>query len=146
MADSGSSPAQPATGRLAGKRILLIEDDADLAQLIETALRNAGCEVAVCTDGRQALQLVGVFGPEVVVLDVMLPGIDGYTLRHQLAQDKATSTLPVVVLTALESSRVLFQDASSVSAFLTKPFEPAALLGAIEQALSARKGSEGVRE
>lgn len=86
-----------------------------------------------CVAGREALDAVREHSPDLVVLDVMLPGLDGYTIRHQLAQRPETRRLPVVVLTALEPSRKLFQDGRTV--FLAKPVRAEDLLQAVAKAI-----------
>jgi len=85
--------------------------------------------------GAEVLSAVTDFKPDLVVLDVMLPGIDGYTLRHQLALKPETKDIPVLILTGLESSRSLFKD--GVTSFLTKPIKANDLLQSVSKALKA---------
>ncbi|OGR93793.1 MAG: hypothetical protein A2V88_05235 [Elusimicrobia bacterium RBG_16_66_12] len=75
------------------------------------------------------------------MLDVMLPGVDGYSLQVKISQDPATKDLPIVVLTALEPSRTLFQKFPQVVGFMTKPFKPEDLLKTVQSAVERRAAS-----
>lgn len=114
-------------------KVLVVEDDRDFLELVEMTLTRAGCEVRRCENGRAVLEAARDYRPDVVLLDVMLPGVDGYTLRHQLAADSATRAIPVVILTALEPSRALFKDGPGTTSFLTKPVRPEDLLKELER-------------
>jgi CheY-like chemotaxis protein len=73
------------------------------------------------------------------VLDVMLPGIDGYSLQLKISQDPQTKDMPIIVLTALEPSKTLFQKFPQVVGFMTKPFKTEDLLQAAQSAVTRAK-------
>ena len=118
------------------KKIMLIDDEADILEVLKLALEREGFEVAACGDGRKAGEAVKQFQPDLIVLDLMLPGIDGYSLQTHLAQDEATKNIPVLVLTALEPAKALFQKSPQVRGFVTKPFKTEELLEKINANLS----------
>jgi DNA-binding response OmpR family regulator len=117
------------------RRIMAIEDDPELLSLVKFTLEREGYEVGTCDDGRQAWDAIIRFQPELLLLDVMLPGIDGYCLQVKLAQEAATKDMPVIVLTALEPAKTLFRKFPQVAGFMTKPFNPEQLLENVRMAL-----------
>ena len=121
-------------------RVLVVDDEDSITDLVATALRYVGFEVAVASNGRQALERAATFRPELVVLDVMLPGIDGYSLQLKIAAEPTTKDLPIVVLTALEPSKTLFQKFPQVVGFMTKPFKTEELLKTVQDASSKVTG------
>lgn len=121
------------------KKVLVIDDEPEMINLVKYTLAEAGFEVHSCDSGRDAWDEITKIKPDVLVLDVMLPGIDGYSLQIQMSRDPATKNLPIVVLTALEPARTLFQKFPQVVGFITKPFKPEDLLKAVQSA-AARGG------
>ena len=95
----------------------------------------------VCDSGRRAWDEIVAFKPDMLLLDVMLPGIDGYSLQMRLSQDDSTKDIPVILLTALESARALFQKFPQVVGLMTKPFVPSDLLKSVQDALAKSAGS-----
>lgn len=85
--------------------ILIVEDDPDAAQLIEIVLRREGFKTLTACDGWDALHKVQEEKPALVVLDVMMPSIDGYEVCRRLRSDPDTATIPVLMLTARTGSR-----------------------------------------
>ncbi|MDX1469665.1 MAG: response regulator [Acidimicrobiia bacterium] len=108
-----------------GSRILVVEDSAVIRRLIEVCLRAADLEIVAREDGRAGLQAVGSESPDLVVLDIGLPGMDGWEVLDRIRRDETTSNLPVVVLTAHaeEESRRRASEFGA-DAFVTKPFQP----------------------
>jgi DNA-binding response OmpR family regulator len=88
-------------------RILVVEDDASLAHLYCTALTMNGLSVMRAADGFSALRVVEEYRPDLVVLDLMLPQIDGWTVLKELESRPSTSGIPVVVVTAAETGLFL---------------------------------------
>ncbi|OIO00618.1 MAG: hypothetical protein AUJ51_09830 [Elusimicrobia bacterium CG1_02_56_21] len=97
-----------------------------------------GHQVKVCDNGREVMDILRSYKPELLVLDVMLPGIDGYSLATQISEDEELGQMPIVVLSALEPSRTMFQRFSQVAAFLTKPFNTDDLTEAVKNGLAKR--------
>ena len=117
------------------KKILIVDDEAEILGLVKYSVEKEGFEVSTCDDGRQALEAIARVKPDVLILDVMLPGVDGYSLQTKIAEDPALKTIPVIVLTALEPSKSLFQGFPQVTAFLTKPLKNDELLQSIHKAV-----------
>jgi DNA-binding response OmpR family regulator len=127
-------------------RILLVDDDPDIVDTLRFALEHDGFEVEVARDGTSALQAARLRPPEVVVLDVMLPGMNGYEVSRALKSDMRAGRLQefqVLMLTArrvTSAARQEFLDTWSQSdATMWKPFDLARLLGAV-RALSGAGG------
>jgi type II secretory ATPase GspE/PulE/Tfp pilus assembly ATPase PilB-like protein/ActR/RegA family two-component response regulator len=131
-------PATPAGNR---ERILLVEDEAPLRGVLRDLLEREGYTVIEAGDGVQALDGIDRSAPDLVVLDLNLPRLDGYGVLKHLRTRASTSSLPVLVLTAKgdEDSEVRVFE-SGANDFLTKPFRPRALIARLK-ALSARKES-----
>jgi len=110
------------------KRILYIEDEADLQWLVKHILESAGgFEVLVCASGAEGLGRVERFKPDLILLDVMMPGMDGFGVLHALRDGNKGVAIPVVFLTALaqEVDEYLGSGALGV---IVKPFEPGHLV------------------
>ncbi len=122
------------------KRVLLAEDEPNIAESLKFLLDRAGFEVAVETDGRQALDAALKNPPDVLVLDVMLPGLDGYEVLRQLRADRRAEKLPVIMLTAKgqQGDRdIALQCGADI--FIRKPFANSEIIGAIEELADGRK-------
>ena len=106
-------------------RALIIDDDRDLLRLIQRTLEfTAGWEVHTAPSGASGLELARRLGPNVILVDVMMPEIDGYEVCRRLKADPATAAVPIVLLTArrdLDEHRVKETGAAGV---LFKPFQP----------------------
>lgn len=105
------------------KRVLVIEDEANIVESLSFLLRHAGFEVSVANDGPIAIEMAAENVPDVVLLDLMLPTMTGYEVLARLREAKATSEVPVIVLTAKGQDEV--RDASmarGANRFITKPY------------------------
>lgn len=108
-----------------GQRILVIEDSAVIRRLIEVCLRAADLEIVMRDDGPTGLEAVTTEDPDLLVLDIGLPGMDGWQVLHHIRTNPVTRTLPVVVLTAhAEEESRRRADEGGADAFVTKPFQP----------------------
>jgi CheY-like chemotaxis protein len=107
------------------RRVLVIEDSQVIQRLIEVCLRPAGFEVEMRSDGPSGLEAALEMDADVIVLDVGLPGMDGWEVLSHLRSDVRTEETKVLVLTAhaQDQTRARAED-SGASAFLTKPFRP----------------------
>ena len=123
------------------KKVLVIDDEPAILSVARHTLEEAGFEVHTCDNGRTAWDEIVKVKPDVLVLDVMLPGIDGYSLQLKISQDPSTKDLPIVILTALEPSKTLFQKFRQVAGFMTKPFKTEELLQTVRRAAESRVGS-----
>lgn len=115
----------------------MVEDDLDLVELLRFNLSNAGFSVMVATDGSEALKKIRSQQPDLVLLDLMLPELDGFAVCEIVRRDSSTSRIPIIILTALSSqlARVAGIGAGA-NDYLTKPFSPKHLLRRIEAQLS----------
>ena len=130
---------EPADGGR-GATVLLVEDEDSLRKVMRDLLERDGYNVAEAADGVQALDAVDRHAPDIILLDLNLPGLDGYTVLQQLRSRTATSRIPVIVLTAKgdEDNEVrVFQ--LGADDFLTKPFRARALSARLESVLSRRR-------
>jgi len=118
------------------KTILVVEDDLDLVELLRFNLDNAGFSVAAATDGAEALKKSKALLPDLILLDLMLPELDGFAVCEILRRDERTARIPIIILTAMsgELARVAGIGAGA-NDFITKPFSPKQLLSRIESAL-----------
>lgn len=109
-------------------RVLVIDDEPDVLLLCRVNLHHAGHEVLEAGDGRRGIDIAQEQVPDAIVLDLMLPIVDGYGVLEVLTEDSRTKEIPVIVLTAKaqREDRVRCW-ASGASDFMTKPFSPAAL-------------------
>jgi two-component system, OmpR family, response regulator MprA len=119
-----------------GGRVLVVEDDADIADVLRRSLRNEGYEVRTSADGAEALDLATGFMPDLVVLDLGLPGLDGIEVCRRLRTD---GDVPILMLTARAETedRVTGLD-SGADDYLVKPFERKELLARIRALLRRR--------
>jgi CheY-like chemotaxis protein len=119
--------------------ILIVDDQPDLRLLIRLTFSSTGYQVAEAADGEAALSACAQSAPDVVLLDVMLPGIDGYEVCRRLKADAGTRETFVVLMTAghQETERVRAAEAGA-DHYLAKPFSPAQLLDLVQHELDAR--------
>ena len=124
--------SDPARGQR-GLRLLVVDDDPALRILLRTTFEVVDIEVEEAHSAELALERIAVQPPDVVVLDVNMPGTDGLTLCRRLKADPATASIGVVLLTGSEGGTELAAQASGADAFLRKPFSPLELLNAVER-------------
>ena len=116
--------------------MLVVEDDDVVAGFIETILQMEGYEVFRAADGEQAILLAHELRPDLVTLDVMMPGIDGWEVAHQLRLDELTSATRIVMVSAIPPAELSDRARQEpVQAVLSKPFDFAALVEVVQQAL-----------
>jgi DNA-binding response OmpR family regulator len=142
--DSRNEPVQQvAVERSQGQRILIVDDEAAVADLIEAVLVDEGYTVAIARDGVQGLLLARDWKPDIVLMDIMLPGVDGTTAIRRLKADPATADLPIVAMSAGRTIRRQSNELTDADAALAKPFDIEALLAQIEFLLSRRRNETG---
>ena len=129
-------------------RILLVDDDPDFLEATKTVLESRPYEVIVADGGEAGLQKARAEAPDLVILDIIMPGVDGFTVCRQLKADPKTERIPVMMLTSLsekigETSYSL-SDGMGLEAddFIDKPVRPAELLLRVERILRLRGGGE----
>lgn len=116
------------------KRVLLAEDEPNIVESISFLLQRSGYEVSVCDNGRAALDAVREDPPDVLVLDVMLPELDGFEVLRHLRADDPDGRLPILILTAKgqreDRDRAL---QAGADLFIAKPFANAELIAAVNE-------------
>ena len=117
-------------------RILIVEDDPDIAELVARYLDKTGFETARAVTGRDALKAIAADPPHVVVLDLMLPHVDGLEICRILRSNSATAALPIIMLTARaeESERIVGLELGADD-YLAKPFSPGELVARVRALL-----------
>lgn len=129
-------------------KILVADDEPDVLELIEVNLKTAGYEVLTAADGSAALQKARAAVPDLILLDIMLPEMDGLEVCKALRRDAATASLPVIMLTAraAEIDRVLGLELGADD-YITKPFSPRELVLRVKNVLkrSAAEGGERIQ-
>ncbi|GAB3650211.1 response regulator transcription factor [Ramlibacter alkalitolerans] len=124
-------------------RVLLIEDDVAQRMIASFALRKAGHEVREAPDGEQGLVAARAAPPELVVCDVMMPGISGYEVVAAMRADPVLVNVPVVLLTAMSDRQHMRQGMTAgADDYLTKPYKPAELCEAIQAVLARREAQQ----
>ena len=118
------------------KRILVIDDEPEHAELIAILLRRRGHQAEVAGDARSALSLVAEDPPDLLILDYIMPGLDGLAAANELRQDARTQALPIMIMTACGEAALREKGAlPPLTRCLAKPFRLAELLWAVDDAL-----------
>jgi CheY-like chemotaxis protein len=105
-------------------KILVVDDDRNVIEILEFVLKKDGHSVVSAGDGRAGLEAALNESPDLIILDVMMPQIDGYSLTGMLREDPKTRNTPVVILTAKGRMRDAFEQSPNVRLYVEKPFEP----------------------
>jgi CheY-like chemotaxis protein len=114
------------------RSLLVVEDDADLREFFRLSLTTAGYDVRTAVDGLQALERLEAIVPDVVVLDLILPGINGYDVLNELACHAYTRNIPVVIVSGLPTPPV----GANIACFLRKPVTADQLVSAIQRCVT----------
>jgi len=121
---------------MSSRRIVIVEDEADMAELIAMRLKREHYDVRVCGDGAEALETILADPPDLVVLDLMLPGMSGTEIATKLRGDRRTAHVAIIMLTALaEESDVVVGLAVGADDYITKPFSMSVLVARITAVL-----------
>jgi len=122
------------------EQILVVDDDPDIARFVEVNLRSAGYDVAVAGDGEEALEKAGDLRPDLVLLDVMMPRIDGFEVAQRLRKNPQTANTSIIMLTAkaLSADKVTGLQAGADD-YIIKPFDPIELLARVKGTLRRAK-------
>jgi DNA-binding response OmpR family regulator len=124
-------------------RVLVADDDADIRYILRVNLEAEGLAVDEAVDGAQALTLAAALGPDVVVLDVMMPGRDGLDVLTALRATAATADLPVIVLSAKANDEDIWQGwRAGADIYLTKPFDVDLVVKHVKALAGGRGGQD----
>jgi len=121
---------------MVGHSVLIVEDEEDIRELVSYNLLKQGYQVAGVATGEEALEVIQVKPPDVVLLDLMLPGVDGLTVCQKLNGDPKTSSIPVIMLTAKgEEADIVKGLNTGADDYVTKPFSPKVLIARVQAVL-----------
>ena len=139
--EAGTAAAAPTPSHTAHKRVLIAEDDRDIRELVAAKLRSAGLDVTEVSDGTAALNSIRDDLPDLVLLDVMMPGMSGLDIIEELRSSERTAGLPAILLTA-RSQEFDVEAGLSIGAtdYVVKPFSPRDLVERVRAALHAAAG------
>ena len=126
------------------KKILIVDDDNNIAELISLYLTKERYETAIASDGEEAITMFGEFHPDLIILDIMLPGIDGYEVCRRIRQ---TSAVPIIMLSAKGETfdRVLGLELGSDD-YMVKPFDSKELVARVKAVLRRNPVGFGLPE
>src|SRR5579875_334697 len=126
------------------KKILAVDDERAIVRLVQINLERQGYQVVTAYDGKEALEKVASEKPDLVVLDVMMPYMDGFEVLQQLRKNPETRDLPVIMLTAKAQDTDVFRGyTSGVDLYLTKPFNPMELVSFVKRIFSSMESNDG---
>jgi two-component system, OmpR family, alkaline phosphatase synthesis response regulator PhoP len=124
---------------MAKEQILVVEDDEDILELLKYNLAKEGFRVTLATSGEEGLRAVKSSLPDLLVLDLMLPGMDGLEVCRALTRDSRTSRLPIIMVTAKgEEADIVTGLELGAADYVTKPFSPKVLLARVRAVLRRR--------
>jgi DNA-binding response OmpR family regulator len=125
------------------RHILCIEDEAEMIDLIRIILGRKGFEVEGASGGEEGLKKIYARKPDLVLLDLMMPDMDGWEVYQQMKADENTRDIPVIVVTAKAQSidKVLGLQIAKVEDYIAKPFSPEDLLASVEKVLDRKKSA-----
>jgi DNA-binding response OmpR family regulator len=120
------------------KKIVYFEDDNDMVELVRIILGREGYQVEGIAEGQAGINLTKQTRPDVILLDLMLPDMDGWEIYRELKKDETTMEIPVIVVTAKAQSidKVLGLDIAKVDDYISKPFRPNDLLERVNEVLA----------
>jgi two-component system response regulator VicR len=123
------------------KLILCIEDEEEMIDLIRLILTRRGFDVRGANGGKAGLEIIRTEHPDLILLDLMMPDMDGWEVYQQMKADDATKNIPVIVVTAKAQSidKVLGLHIAKVDDYIAKPFSPQELLNSVDNVLGKQK-------
>ncbi len=120
-----------------GAKILIVDDDATMVNLLSTLLELDGFQPVKALSGYEALELIKSDPPDLVLLDIMMPEMDGFQVLSHIREDPKTEKLPVIMLTAKNDDKDIFEGWNKgADEYVTKPFDPRKLVEIIQTVLS----------
>lgn len=106
------------------KKILAIDDESDVLLVIEVSLKSAGYQVMTAGNGAEGLAIAKREKPDVILLDIMMPGMDGFEVLEKLHEDENTVNIPIIMLTALsDKTKIMEALNKGIDFYITKPFD-----------------------
>ncbi|MBE0408967.1 MAG: response regulator [Anaerolineales bacterium] len=122
------------------RRVVYIEDEEDMISLVHLILERKGFEIRGANGGREGLQVIQEYRPDLVLLDLMMPDMDGWDVYQQMKADKALRDIPVIIITAKAQNidKVLGLHIAKVDDYISKPFSPHELVESVNRVLAQK--------
>jgi DNA-binding response OmpR family regulator len=119
------------------KMVLLVDDDPDIAKMLKIRIESEGYEFGVASDGKEMLESLKIKKPDVILLDIMLPNVDGYSALREMRRTEGYANIPVIILSAKEKKKVgdLFI-LEKIAFFVEKPFDNKDLMDKISEVIT----------
>ncbi|MBU0468218.1 MAG: response regulator transcription factor [Candidatus Omnitrophica bacterium] len=132
---------------MANHKILIVEDDKDISEMIRYNLEKDGYSTVSVFDGEKVSQVVKASKPDLIILDIMLPGMDGLEICKNLKRDQSAEDIPIIMLTAKsqESDKIVGLELGADD-YVTKPFSPKELIARIKAVLRRQKPAVKIKE
>src|SRR5579859_3125826 len=127
-----------AAGECMPNRVVVVDDDKEIQEIVTFVLSRNGFDVVVASNGQQLQDVLVITTPDLIILDVMMPGIDGYQIFASLRENAATRHIPVIIMTAHAEN--IYERISldlGAAEHITKPFHPLDLVGKVQRLLQA---------
>jgi DNA-binding response OmpR family regulator len=123
------------------RRLVYVEDEAEMIDLVRLIMARRGFDVIGANGGREGLDAIRLNLPDLVLLDLMMPDMDGWDVYQQMKSEESTREIPVIVVTAKAQSidKVLGLHIAKVDDYISKPFSPQELVESVEKVLARRK-------
>ena len=119
------------------KKILVVDDEPDVVELLESRLRSGGYEVVTASNGEECLEKAVKHNPDLILLDILMPKLNGFETCKRLKENDKTKDTPVIMLTSLAQEKDLSKGLErGVCCFITKPFNPEDLLFEVQSAVT----------
>jgi CheY-like chemotaxis protein len=122
---------------MAKKKVLVVDDEEDFAKALRVRLKANGYDVVLAHDSVQAIMIANLERPDLILLDIMIPGEDGFFVTEQLKQSQATQHIPILFLTGVPGGERRAHQLGA-SGYIMKPYHPEMLLETIQKALKIR--------
>jgi DNA-binding response OmpR family regulator len=121
-------------------RVVYIEDDSEMIELVTLIIERHGYRLIGAQGGQEGLDIILKSPPELILLDLMMPDMDGWDVYHQIKANASTNNIPVIVISAksLDIDRVLGLHIAKVDDYISKPFRPQELLYSIDKVMRAK--------
>jgi two-component system alkaline phosphatase synthesis response regulator PhoP len=114
-------------------KLLVVDDDKDVIELVRFIAERDGYQALQAGDGKEGVDQALAEKPDLIIMDIMMPDVDGYTATIELCRREETKHIPIIVLTAKGNMRAQFELSPNVAAYIEKPFEPKQLSDVIRR-------------